>query len=394
MSPVSPHPRVEQPQDWRQTAQATPLPWSPYVPGERLPGPSTPSQTHDPQNPWGIPRSVDPTTPMRDITRRYSLQRLYDFFSGGLEGAGEGYMSKVTGVNRPEWYSSDMTLEELLRAGDKFAPEGMTGKEYIASWFHSEDPDKTWYDDWLDRGDYEGMDEDAMRARAQEFADIYSSPQMEALSRQLEQSIADAEAATGRIGGAYGHQFDRLSEAEQQKAKRDLEASVARGAGRSGVVDYKDIERGKQYAMEHGALSGAKAAEEAAIANQLQMIQRQVPEHQRQIQEQASRLQAQELQRLQELDYNRRIAHEQEQFMRALQVVDFTQLSAQERAFLVAEYARIFGEMPSGFPDPHGDWGNVWDREEEEEPKKTSPGTPTSTPGSGYDPAHGPYHNR
>ncbi len=344
-------------------------PWNPSMPYGPPTSQDDPGEGTKPPvspNPWGLPSGIDLSTSMRDITDQYSRQQLYDWFSGGLEGAGDKYMSGVTGVNIPSWYSRNMTVEELLTAADKFAPEGVTGKEYLASMFHDEDPDKSWYDKWLDRSDYTGLDEDAMRERAQEFADIYSSPQMEALQRQLEQSIADAQAATGRIQGAYGTQYDRLGQAERDKGLRDLEVAVSRGAGRSGVVDHKDLERSKHFATEHGALSDREAAEIAAISNQLSLIQGQVPQQQQQIMEQASRLQAQELQRLQELDYNRRVAHEQDQFMRALQVMDFTQLSMQDRAMIAAEYARIFGKMPDGFPDAFGGWGNTFDEEEDD----------------------------
>lgn len=203
---------------------------------------------------------------------------------------------------------------------------------------------------------YKPMDEPAMRTRAQELADMYSAPQYSQLERKLEQAIADAAAQEERIRAAYAGTTDAFARRETEQARLDLERAIARGAGRSGVVNFMDNQRQQHFAELLAAEEAKRNAELYNVANQLALAQRQVPDQRMEIAEQAGRLINQELQRLQDLQYTRGREHDLDQWERALSVFDRTQLTPVEQLAAYIQLAQVMGKTGT-MPSIHGTFG-------------------------------------
>lgn len=214
-----------------------------------------------------------------------------------------------------------------------------------ASDYFSNHPDWTYY---------QAMDDEAMNARAREYSDLYSTPLYQELERKLEQAIMDASAQEGRIHGAFAGTHDAFSRREAEQRRLDLESAISRGAGRSGVVDHLSQQRQGHFSELIAAEEAKKSAELMNIANQLGLIQRQVPDQRMQIAEQGARLSSQELARLQELDYGRRREHDLDQWQRAMNVFDRTMLTPAEQLQLYVMLAESGGSFPDRVPSIYG----------------------------------------
>lgn len=201
---------------------------------------------------------------------------------------------------------------------------------------------------------YQPMNEPQMRERAQEFGDIYAQPQYQELERKLEQAIADAASQEQRILGAYAGTQDTFRRREEEQARRDLESAIARGAGRSGVVPYMSMQRQEHFGELLAVEEAKKNAEMYAIANQLGLAQRQIPDQRMGIAEQAGRLVNQELQRLQDLQYSRGREYDMDQWARALSVFDRSQLTPLEQLQMYVALAQAMGKTPANMPTVTG----------------------------------------
>ena len=223
----------------------------------------------------------------------------------------------------------------------------------------SSEESKSFFDDQPEWTYYEGLTPEEKAAQASQFRDIFYNPQAEAIERRLEQAIADASSHEGRIRANFAGYQDALGRREAEQRRVDLESAIARGAGRSGVVDHLGERRGGHFSELLSEQEAKKMAELNAISEQLGLINRQVPIELQQLAEQASRLEAQELQRLSDLDYQRRREYDQDQFGRSLQVFDRTHLTPLERLQLYLQAAEVAGMFPKQAPNIKGLMGGL-----------------------------------
>lgn len=218
----------------------------------------------------------------------------------------------------------------------------------------SQSPAQNYFDEQKDWSYYEPMKAPEMKGRAQEFGDLYAQPQYQQLERKLEQAIADAASQEQRILGAYAGTEDMYRRRESEQARRDLESAISRGAGRSGVVPWMSAQRQEHFSELLAAEEAKKNAEMYAIANQLGLAQRQVPDQRMGIAEQAGRLVNQELQRLQDLQYARGREYDMDQWARALSVFDRSQLTPLEQLQMYVGLAQAMGKTPDAMPSVLG----------------------------------------
>ena len=210
------------------------------------------------------------------------------------------------------------------------------------------------FDDAPDWTYYQPMQQETMDQRAQEYGQVYAQPLYQELERRLEQAISDAAAQEARIHGAYAGTEAAFGRRENEQARRDMESAIARGAGRSGVVGHLSGQRQEHFSELLAAEEAKRNAELYAIANQLGLAQRQVPQHRMDITEQAGRLANQELQRLAELEYGRRREHDLDQWERMLSVFDRTRLTPVEQLAAYIQMAEAMGETPKSVPTVYG----------------------------------------
>ncbi len=217
---------------------------------------------------------------------------------------------------------------------------------------------KDYFSDFeVDEPTHSPLTSEQKKEQARTYRDIFKKPQMQQLDRKLDTARDDYKSQLGRTQANYQRQYNMLAEREQDQRRHDLDSAISRRAGRSGVVDYLNRERGKEYARQYSDLSHQEAAEADSLARELQRIKRQVPEQREQLAEQAARIEAQELQRLRDLDFKRRLQSAQEQYQRMFNVFDRTQLTPVEQLQLYAQLAGVKGEFPDDVPDIFGRFG-------------------------------------
>ena len=163
----------------------------------------------------------------------------------------------------------------------------------------------------------------------------------------------DAQAQEGRIGAAYTGRTEELRYQKELDQQRALESAIARGAGRSGVVDWSNAQITQAYAPQLGRLGEMQAAELTTIANQLGLTQRQAYDLMSQLEGQRGQLTATELARQEELGYQRDTDWSQDQWKRHLEMLPYTDLTQAERLW---GWVQASGLLPEtvGYPGPGG----------------------------------------
>ena len=212
-------------------------------------------------------------------------------------------------------------------------------------WFEQNQPQTTYY---------QPMNDQQFTDQAGQFRQIFEQPQIEALNRKLEEAIMNASVQEQSIRANFAGYEDALRRREREQGRLDLESAVARGAGRSGVVNHMDQRRQEHHGEMWSAEHARKMSELNAVAEQLGLTQRQVPIELQQLAEQASRLEAQEMQRLRDLDYSRGREFDMDQFQRMLNMFDRTQLTPFEQLQLYLEMAEVFGKSAAQLPAVDG----------------------------------------
>jgi len=201
---------------------------------------------------------------------------------------------------------------------------------------------------------YEPLTPEQKQQRAANYRQIFEAPQQQAIDRRVQQAQTDADSRAQQIQANYAAYENQLNRQQAHQRSHDLESAVARGAGRSGVVNYDSRRRQEHFSELMAAEMARKHGELRGVRDQLDLVQRQAPVERQQLAEQASRLHAQELQRLQDLDYDRRRDMGQEQFQRALGVYDRTMLTPLEQLSLYIELANMAGKTPDDVPNIYG----------------------------------------
>ena len=217
-------------------------------------------------------------------------------------------------------------------------------------------PSASFFDEF-DFDYYQPQSQEKLSEQARIFRNIFEQPQSEALERRLEQAITDATGQKGSIRADFAGLEDALRRREAEQRRLDLESAVSRGGGRSGVVPYQATQRDELYTEKLTAELAKKNAAIANVRNQLALIQKQVPLELQQLAEQASRIEAQELQRLMDLDYERKRESIIDQFQKAMAVFDRTQLTPYEQLHLYNQLAAVKGKYPDSLPSIFGQFG-------------------------------------
>lgn len=142
------------------------------------------------------------------------------------------------------------------------------------------------------RPKWQGTTEEEMLRQAKQYASLQVDPQLQALQRSVEQAALNAENQRRSVEAAYSGvpaQIDRMLADARSYATED---AIARGVGRSGVVDY-NVQQLSEPIMEQGAQAEAeKAATLAAIADTLALAQTQGLQQQQDIERQRGVLEA------------------------------------------------------------------------------------------------------
>lgn len=152
---------------------------------------------------------------------------------------------------------------------------------------------------------YQQPNQEELLQQAQQYADLQITPQQQALQRALEQAIANTEAQQKAVEAAYAGVPERTQQLLDEARRYALESAIARGAGRSGVVNWETEKRTTPIMTQAQEAEARKAAELANIAEQLGLIKSQTSEREQQLETLRGDLTRQYLQQLQNQGYIR-----------------------------------------------------------------------------------------
>jgi len=231
-----------------------------------------------------------------------------------------------------------------------------------------------------------------MQENARLWANLQIDPQISQLTRTLEQAMTNAQSQKQAIRAAFEGVPEQLERTEQRQAQADLESAIARGAGRSGVVDWQTRNRQEHFNQLLSQNAAQQAAQLAAVANQLGLTQQQTLDAMNQLEAQRGQLTQSFLSQLEDRGFTRGMQGTQAQmdlanlmanlaqnwnnaqWAQGRDIMDRTMLTPAERHQLNIQYGELIGQIPDYMLDA---FGNLIRREQPG--KDAGGGTATAT---------------
>jgi len=174
---------------------------------------------------------------------------------------------------------------------------------------------------------------DELLKQAQSYANLQFDPQVSALSRGLEERRQAAESARQAIEASYASVPERTGRLMEEAGKQALESAIARGAGRSGAVEWLTRELQTPIAERQQQLEAERVAKLADIAEQLNLAEKQAAERQQELATLRGSTAEQQAKVLEELEYARSTGDWERAFQAAQQLSNLaTQAMTQANA--------------------------------------------------------------
>lgn len=148
---------------------------------------------------------------------------------------------------------------------------------------------------------YTPPSEEELLRQAQRYAELQINPQLEALERAWQLLQQQTEAQKKYIEATYAGLEENVQNRLQELARQALENAIARGGGRSGVVEWLMQQYQKPVVEEYAKAQAEKAATLSDLANRLALAQQQYEEQRQQLAQRLGELQAQRLEELRNL---------------------------------------------------------------------------------------------
>lgn len=120
---------------------------------------------------------------------------------------------------------------------------------------------------------YTPLGEDEMTKLSQQYAGLQIDPLLSELTSQEQSALTNATSAQDAINAAYSGVKDAASARLAEAHTAAVEDGVARGMGRSGVVDWKDAQLAKPILSWEQQQNAEKAAKISQVANALTQTQ-------------------------------------------------------------------------------------------------------------------------
>jgi hypothetical protein len=114
---------------------------------------------------------------------------------------------------------------------------------------------------------YEAPDENTIEGWAQSYADAQTDPYITAIQNALTNSLGSQETARTEVAAKYAGLDEKYAAQLEEARNAALESSIARGMGRSGVVDYQTQKYSNPILTSQREDDAAEAASLASIAN-------------------------------------------------------------------------------------------------------------------------------
>lgn len=194
------------------------------------------------------------------------------------------------------------------------------------------------------------QNEEDMLNEAKNYADLQVSSQLLALQQALDQAGVDAKAQKKTIEAAYAGMADQLAQAAEQQKAQALESAIARGGGRSGVVDWSNAKINEAQTEQLSQSEAQKSAQLANAANQLAALQKQYTGQINQLEGQRGSLAQNYLANLQNQSYANAVNAWGNQ-MNAISDMSGKALNANQfNQGLTLDWTNTMGQVPSSIP--------------------------------------------
>lgn len=217
---------------------------------------------------------------------------------------------------------------------------------------------------------YTPRTDEELLALARQMAGLAVGPQRLAIQQQIEELQRQADMSRQRIEASYAGAEDALARALAIARQQATESAIARGGGRSGLVDYTTTKLQEPLMINYQQQQAQRAAALADIESALGLGQSQAAERLRQLAEQEGALTTQQLAALKDTDYARAqqawqlglqgalnlagLAGQQNQYnmATAMNLLPYLYLTEAQRQSLPMDWASLVGQVPAYTPTP------------------------------------------
>lgn len=224
---------------------------------------------------------------------------------------------------------------------------------------------------------YEMPSEAELARQAREWAELQINPQLEELTRALEQAQQALSTRQQQVEASYAGMEEAVNRMMAEAAQRALESAIARGGGQSGAVEWLTRQLQTPITEQFTAAQAQKAAELADIASRLAMLQEQAGTQRTQLQERLGQLEANRLAELRNLAYAQatgnwqqvmqsvsnlaQMATQAQQYSQQLaaSLLPYYTLTEQQRQYQPMSWAELMGEVPEAPTVPSSGGGVV-----------------------------------
>jgi hypothetical protein len=150
-------------------------------------------------------------------------------------------------------------------------------------------------EDAISKLNYTPKSESDLRRQAQTWADVQINPQQTALQSALRNAIESLNSQENIVNANYANLASNKDAAVKEASERALESAIARGGGRSGIVDWTTVQQTKPIMSAYAQAEAQKVAELNNIANRRTLVQTEYDNAVKALEEQRGRLAAAQL---------------------------------------------------------------------------------------------------
>jgi hypothetical protein len=160
---------------------------------------------------------------------------------------------------------------------------------------------------------YTPLSDAEMMEQAKTYADLQLSPLLAALQSNYDMSKAAQEAAKLQIEAAYSGVGDTISQRLDEAERRAKQDAIARGMGRSGVVNWERAKLTEPILRQEAQAMQEKAAKMSGVDLQLAALADEYARQQNELQERLGLLESNRLAELQNLQRQNMLGYNQNQ---------------------------------------------------------------------------------
>lgn len=188
---------------------------------------------------------------------------------------------------------------------------------------------------------YKAPSESEMLTQAQQYADLQISPLLSAIQSNLDKERANQASARSSVEAAYAGVPARTQAMLEEARNKATESAIARGMGRSGVVDWQTTKLSAPVMQQATEAEQEKAAKLAEIANTLAAAESGAMKQQQEATSRRGTLESAKLSDLRQQSQQMELQEQQAKWGQALNLANMAQQSSQAQQNLLMQLLPI-----------------------------------------------------